>query len=77
MGESAGSALWMNNNDVMDDECPPYSSSLAAPPTPAQQKAQVSYGFGDVESHGFTVSTMPMHLLKCISHQTYVADVLN
>ena len=30
----------MNNNVVMDNECPPYSPSLAA-----QQKTQVSYGF--------------------------------
>ena len=30
----------MNNNDVMDNECPPYSPSLAA-----QQKTQESYGF--------------------------------
>jgi len=29
LGESAGSALWLNNNDVMVEAHHPYSPSLA------------------------------------------------
>ena len=46
---SVDSTLWMNNDDRKDDEWPPYSPSLAAPPATAQQKAQVSYDFGGME----------------------------
>ena len=50
LGESAGSALWLNKNNVAEAHLP-YSHSLAAPP-PLQQydkKALVSYGFGGDE----------------------------
>ena len=38
LGEIAGSAFWLNNQDVKFEACLPYSPFLAAPPSIAQQK---------------------------------------
>ena len=45
MGESAGSVLRLNNNDVTVEACLPYSPYLAAPPETAQQKSVSEVGF--------------------------------
>ena len=57
----------MNNNDVMDNECPPYSPSLAA-----QQKTQESYGFVGSMYQIKSKITLLHYVMNDISVQKYV-----